>query len=150
MNAVSVSQQVGIVAYGWPAWHEVAAIWSGLVERIPGCSAFLTASWIGVWLEVYGPKVNPTVLLFSANGETIGAVLLANNKRRVAMVPVRRVSLNASGEAGSDTTYCEFNNLLCVPGWERQLAQSLQQYILSMLIFLLVDFSSSPHKHPTK
>jgi CelD/BcsL family acetyltransferase involved in cellulose biosynthesis len=39
------------------------------------------------------------------------------------------MSLNASGESSSDTTYIEFNDLLCRAGWENKVAEALAEHI---------------------
>jgi CelD/BcsL family acetyltransferase involved in cellulose biosynthesis len=47
------------------------------------------------------------------------------HSRHRGLVPLRRIFLNAAGENPRDTTYIEFNSLLCEAGWEEAVAGKL-------------------------
>ena len=55
--------------------------------------------------------------------------MVSNGNSRSAMIPVQRITLNATGELPQDTTYSEFNDLLCVQGWESEVTLALAKYL---------------------
>lgn len=113
------------------AWPGLAAVWRELAGTSPHSSFFLTEAWVETWLETFGSHLDVSILLFRTGAETVGACLLAEGTCKRAMIPVRRISLNASGEPAADTTYIEFNNLLCAGGWEEAVSTALAEYLIS-------------------
>jgi CelD/BcsL family acetyltransferase involved in cellulose biosynthesis len=109
----------------WNEWPRLARVWSELAEVSPHYSFFLSAAWVETWLGIFGPALHVSLALFEEAGEAVGVCLLAESRVRRALIPIRRICLNASGEAADDTTYIEFNGLLCRAGWERKIAESL-------------------------
>lgn len=130
MGAAALARELAINVYGRSAWPSVAPVWSELAAASPNCSAFLTEAWIGTWLEIYGPDLDPSILVFESAGQPVGACLLVRSRRSRALLPVDRISLNASGEAAADTTYVEFNDLLCRDGWETPVAEAAARHLL--------------------
>jgi hypothetical protein len=130
MTVTALDRALHIVHHKWSAWPQVAPIWSELVKACPHCSVFLTESWIVTWLENFGPQLNPSILVFESGGQTVGACLLVTDKWNLAVFPVKRISLNASGESAADTTYSEFNDLLCRRGWDRPVAKALFEHLM--------------------
>jgi CelD/BcsL family acetyltransferase involved in cellulose biosynthesis len=109
-------------AANWPA---VAPLWSELVAASRGCSIFLTREWIETWLEVYGDTMDVSIAVFRSERDPAGACLLARSTRSPAMIPLRRISLNAAGERASASTYIEYNDLLARSGCEEAVAERL-------------------------
>lgn len=70
--------------------------------------------------------------MFESEGSAVGTCLVVSTLYRRALFPIRRVSLNAAGEPVKDTTYVEFNNLLCQPGWEGPIATALVDHLFSL------------------
>lgn len=114
--------------YPATAWNRVAGTWSWLLLSAGQHSFFLSPRWIETWLEVFGSRLEASIALFEYEGNPVGACVLAGSRRRYGLLPLRRISLNASGENPADTTYIEFNNLLCGPGWEGPVAARLAEY----------------------
>jgi hypothetical protein len=83
-------------------------------------------------MSVFGKLLRPSILVFLSGGEVQGVCLLVQTRVRRAIVTVRRISLNATGEDACDTTYPEHNDLLCRPGAERPMARALAQYLRSL------------------
>ena len=129
MRLALIERKVNTAAYSWSQWRSLSGTWSALASECPECSIFLTANWIETWLEVYGPHLNPSLLLFQSGEQTVGACLVSKGNSRSAMIPVQRISLNATGEPPQDTTYSEFNDVLCLEGWEREVALALAEYL---------------------
>lgn len=103
--------------------------WTTLANQCSQCSLFLTSNWLETWLEVFGPQLNPSLLLFQSENQPVGACLVSKGSSRSAMIPVQRISLNATGESPQDATYSEFNDILCLEGWESEVAVALAEYL---------------------
>jgi CelD/BcsL family acetyltransferase involved in cellulose biosynthesis len=117
--------------YSAAQWPRVAAQWSRLFRADSRYSFFLSEAWVEVWIQVFAAKLDISIVLFEDADEPVGVCLLVKTKPRHAMIPLRRISLNAAGEDSADTTYIEFNNLLCRPGWEESIAPNLAEYVNS-------------------
>ena len=110
-------------------WPMIAPIWSELVAASRDCSIFLTREWIETWIEVYGESLDVSIVLFRSGGDPAGACLLARSTRKPAMIPLRRISLNAAGERHSASTYIEYNDLLARSGCEGAVAERLAELL---------------------
>jgi hypothetical protein len=115
--------------YSWRDWPEIAPVWAALFD--PDCfSIFVSDRWVATWMEVFGPSVQPSILLFADGKDVQGACLLVHSKRTFGPVMIRRVSLNTSGEAVSEATYPEFNDILCRRGARDAVVKSLAGYLV--------------------
>ncbi|HYZ85190.1 MAG TPA: GNAT family N-acetyltransferase [Bryobacteraceae bacterium] len=85
--------------------------------------------WTTVWLETFGAELSPRILIFEANGRAVGACVLSKSNVGLKLLPIRRLSLNAAGESMLDTTYIEFNDLLCAPGWNDPICLAIASYL---------------------
>lgn len=121
---------VRMVVYPAAAWPRVAPAWPELVRASRQCSVFLTEAWVQTWIEVFAPLLDVSVAVFESADGPVGACLLVKSTSRRAMIPLRRVSLNAAGEPAADTTYIEFNDLLCRAGWEEAVAGRLAGFLI--------------------
>ncbi len=92
-------------------WSRVAPIWTKLAETSQS-SIFMSPLWVETWLETFGDLVKASVVTFRSGGLDVGACLLAESHRSWKR-PLRRISLNASGEPDEHTLYVEYNSLLC-------------------------------------
>lgn len=61
----------------------------------------------------------------------MGCCLLVFRRKYRGPIPITRVYLNAAGENESDSPCIEYNDLLCLHGWEEAIAVSLKNYLLS-------------------
>jgi CelD/BcsL family acetyltransferase involved in cellulose biosynthesis len=110
----------------WEQWATAAREWTELVDGSPYASFFHSAGWIATWIEVYGPQLKPEILLLRAGARTVAACLLVFRTQRRGPIALRRVYLNACGEDEYEETSLEFNDLLCLPGYEEAAAQALR------------------------
>jgi hypothetical protein len=116
-------------SYPYTEWRTVSQTWVLLAEQSSQTTYFLTPDWVDTWLEVYGARLSPELVVFSAGEMPVGACLLVRRTEWVAGFPVRRIYLNTAGE-GEDSSAClEFNLLLALDGWERAVALSLARHI---------------------
>ena len=106
-------------------WPAVAPVWKGLSERTAEATFFISPDWVETWLEAFAPRLRVEILLFHGAGEAVGACLLVRRTVRKGPFPVRTVYLNTAGEDPADTTWVEFNDLLCLAGWEEAVASAL-------------------------
>lgn len=113
-------------------WPRIRPAWCELAAASQDSSFFLSPAWVETWLEVFGARLNTTILVFEDKAGPVGACLLVRANRRFGIIPLERLSLNASGEDDADTTYIEFNHVLSRPGWERGAAAALAEYVSSL------------------
>lgn len=113
------------LASEWPA---VSAYWRELVEAADA-SFFLSEPWIETWLEVFGAEVDTRFLIFENGSTVVGIAMLTASRRGLLVLPIRRLSLNATGEGPADTTYLEYNTLLCRPGYEAEVIEGLLSHL---------------------
>jgi CelD/BcsL family acetyltransferase involved in cellulose biosynthesis len=112
----------------WSDWPAIAPVWSRLVARASRSSFFLTEPWIGAWIETFGPHLKPSILLLESAGEPVGACILSLTTPKLLRIPVRGLALNATGETSEHTIYSEYNDLVCVEGYENLLAQAVRSH----------------------
>jgi CelD/BcsL family acetyltransferase involved in cellulose biosynthesis len=123
---------VTILDRSWTQWPEVAPDWSALVLASPYLSAFLTSAWVEAWLSVFGDSLAPRVLVFrstSAPQTTVGACVLVARAERRGPFSLRQVHFHTAGEDEADETVPEHNAVLCLEGWEREVAAALRGYL---------------------
>ncbi|HLH37711.1 MAG TPA: GNAT family N-acetyltransferase [Bryobacteraceae bacterium] len=108
------------------AWPELRALWSELAAPR---SIFLSAEWIGTWLEIFGESLRPRLVTFEAAGEPVGVCMITKARPNAAYRIVRRLSINGCGEPTGDTVYSERNDLVCRAGWELPVAASLAHFL---------------------
>lgn len=110
-------------------WAAVEAQWAELCKLSPYSSYFLGADWIGSWIEAYRSRLDIEILRFSDGARVVGACLLVWRKQRRGPVRIRRVYLNASGEDEWEEARTEFNDILCLAGWEEAVAASVRRHL---------------------
>lgn len=115
--------------YSYSDWAQVQSVWSELVETSPYASFFLTREWVESWLEFYGDLLKPHILVFHGEGNAVGACLLVERTIFTGPFPVRCVFINTSGEDQIEETCADFNNLLCLKGWEEAVAAALKVHL---------------------
>ncbi len=110
-------------------WPRLAPVWRELVQLCPEASYFLETAWIETWLSIFGAVLDVSIAVFHSGVDPVAICLLVKSTRRMGGVPWRRISLNASGEPSCDTTYVEYNTLLCREGWETVVAGKIADYL---------------------
>ena len=122
-----------VQSHPWTEWPRWSAVWSQVHEAASEASFFLTLDWVETWLEVFGPALQPRILVFSegdpAAPRVVGICLLSIQGHKVGPLSERRVHLNASGEAEADEVCSEDNALMCLPGAEDAVASALSAYL---------------------
>jgi Acetyltransferase (GNAT) domain len=119
-------QALSCVTYRASEWPRLAPAWAELALASQS-SFFLSEPWVGTWLDVFGAGMGVAVHFFENADGPVGACLLPDSGHMRSLNPLRRISLNASGEEDWGSTYIEFNNLLCRPGWEKPVAAKLAE-----------------------
>lgn len=127
-------------------WPGIAPVWEELFQRSRSNSIFLSRGWTEAWLETFGRALNVSVLVFEALEGPAGVCLAVGSRALRAMIPMRRLSLNASGEDYRETTYIEYNGVLSPPGWEEAIATKLAEHVIGQQWdeFTLDGFPSGP------
>jgi CelD/BcsL family acetyltransferase involved in cellulose biosynthesis len=109
-------------------WHAIAPEWRVLTEESPYSNFCLTAEWVEAWLTVFGTILNPDILLFKSGNTLVGAGLSVPTKYNYKFIPVSRTYLNTAGEPEGGP-YIEFNDLLCLAGFEREVAEAFRTHV---------------------
>lgn len=120
---------LSITPYPATAWPGLRDLWSELARASPYATFFLRHEWVESWLETFAPLLTTEILMFRASGEPVAAALLVRRSVRYKLFPLRCVFLNTSGEDPADSPFMEFNNLLCLEGWEAPVAAALREYL---------------------
>jgi len=123
-------RELAVESHDWMRWPEVAPVWSALASACAQPSFFLAPEAVEVWLDVFGPVLSPSIVLFRDDELTVvGAAILVRRTVRKGPFEVRRVYLNTAGEDDADSACIEFNGLVCRPGYEPALARALRAHI---------------------
>lgn len=123
-------RQVAIESRPWTSWPEVSPAWDTLAAVSPYTSFSLTSEWVGSWLEVFGPALQPEILVFrDRSARAVGACLLTFRTERRGPFRVRQAHLNTSGEDESEETCPEHNSVLCHADWEAPVAAALWRHL---------------------
>lgn len=109
--------------------HSLAPVWEQLLGEAAQPSIFLTVPWMETWLATFADAVSPSLVVFRAGQIVAGAAVVVKSAASLAR-PLRRMSLNASGEGAADSTYIEFNSLLARRDWETQASNEFARYVL--------------------
>ena len=123
--------EISVQTLGWRQWSGFAPAWERIHNMCPAASFFLSREWVTCWLATFGEDLNPDLLSFAADGEVVGCCLLVWRTQWVRGIPLRRVFLNCAGENEADSTCLEFNSLLSLPEYERQVAEALVTFLRS-------------------
>ena len=97
-------------------WSALKDVWAMLAGATPGASCFVGPAWVGAWLETFGPRLAPEVILFEYGDRPTGATLLVSRTERKGFLPLRRIYLHTSGEDAADGVGVEYVSLVCEPG----------------------------------
>ena len=111
-------------------WARVADTWAALAHSTRQASFYLDRRWVETWLEVFAAGLDVSAALFENAGQPVAACLLTRSRRVYGLIPLKRISLNAAGEKPADTTYIEFNSLICHAGWEEPVARMLADHLM--------------------
>lgn len=114
--------------FDWRDWDIVKPVWSRLVE-VSRASVFLSPQWTEIWLQIFGELHNAKIIVFENSSAAVGICILSESLTGPSVLPLRRISLNAAGESRSETTYIEFNELLCTPEWRTEVCNALVRHV---------------------
>jgi hypothetical protein len=118
-----------IQCLAWSDWPSVAPQWSWLAAESPRRSFFLSKNWVDTWITVFGPLLQPQILVFSCRQQPVCICLLVRRRSRRGPVPIVQLYLNTAGEDESDGTCVEYNDLVCLPGYEETVVQALLRHL---------------------
>jgi CelD/BcsL family acetyltransferase involved in cellulose biosynthesis len=113
-------------------WPKIEPIWKDIDQASPYSSFYLSPDWTSAWIEIFGERLQPQILVFKSSELSVGACLLVGADERRGPFRVRRLYLNSGGGNPSDRTLMEFNSLLCREGWENSVAAALWQHLRTL------------------
>lgn len=125
----SPDQRLTVSIYESEDWPEVEPVWAELAKSSPYSSFYLSPEWIATWLQIFGRSLAVKLLVFRKQTQNIGVCLLTRSVERRGPFSVHRMNLNTGGEGLADRTLTEFNNLICLPGSETEVARELGRYV---------------------
>jgi hypothetical protein len=111
---------------GVPAW------WEPLLQASAKTSIFLSEAWLKTWLEVYGRDFKGHWVYWEEGGVVVGGCLLVKRTVSKKLVPFSSLYLNATGEAAERTPLAEFNDILCLRGYEEAIAADFLLFLSKM------------------
>jgi CelD/BcsL family acetyltransferase involved in cellulose biosynthesis len=127
--AISSAGAIRLLVYPASAWPRIAPVWRELFQCSASRSVFLSPAWTETWLEHFSRDLGVSILLFERAEAPVAACLIVESRPRRAAIPVRRLSLNASGEDARESTYIEYNDVLCRSGYEQAVGEALADYV---------------------
>lgn len=111
------------------SWPMVRDQWRSVAMQCTHTTTFLSAEVMDVWIQTVGRSLDAQLCLFEADGLTYACTLLVKSKSKVGPVPVTMVHLNCSGEPDEFSLCLEYNDLLCLPGYEEQAVAALLEQL---------------------
>lgn len=110
----SSAGRLDVVPYSADLWSRIGHDWTSLAERRGDASVFLSAPWIEMWIDVFGPRVRPEALIWRDEREQpIAACLVSVRREKRGPFTLRRAYVNATGE---DRVASEHNMVLAATG----------------------------------
>jgi hypothetical protein len=110
-------------ASGPPAW------WSDLFSRAQADSIFLSPQWVATWLDIYGMDFSGKALSWWHDDACIAGVMLLLRPAKLGPFPITLAILNTAGEIDENAPFIEYNDVLCQPGYEEIVLDSLASYL---------------------
>jgi len=126
---LEAAKELSIVSRPAAAWTEVASVWKQLERDSHYATFFVSQGWVESWLTTFAAVMPVEIVIVRAGSVAVAACLVVRRLRRHGPFRVRRLFLNTSGEDPGDSPYIEFNNLLCLAGWEKCVCRALYDYI---------------------
>jgi GNAT acetyltransferase-like protein len=116
-------------SHPWTSWSRWSDAWTEVHAACPNRSFFLSTEWASAWLEVFGSRLRPDIVVVSDDDRggsgVVGLCLLVSRSERVGPFRLRRLYLNTAGEDERDETCVEDNAVLCRSGCEEAVAGAL-------------------------
>jgi CelD/BcsL family acetyltransferase involved in cellulose biosynthesis len=101
------------IAYSPDAWSAVETSWSALTGALGIRSAFMSLPWMRTWWQVFGPELQPQLLIWrDAVRRPVGICVLTQRVRRVGGIPLQTAWLGATAD---EMVQSEHNDLLVMP-----------------------------------
>lgn len=130
MDAGNRKVQASIVPL--TAEHGVPSWWPPLFHASCNRSVFVSDAWMRSWLEVYSQDFSGWWIRWEDDGVTVAGCLLLSRVVWKQSIPLRSLYLNATGEAIERTPLAEFNDILCLPGYDDAVATSFAALLTRM------------------
>jgi CelD/BcsL family acetyltransferase involved in cellulose biosynthesis len=108
-----------------PSMEVLAELWRGL-DRDSAHHFFLTWTWMGTWLRVLPPSIQPILLKAMDEDELVGFATLTLKRAKLrGLLPVRQAWLNATGDPTLDCIMIEHNGFACADARSDEVLQAL-------------------------
>lgn len=115
-----------LVAAGVPLW------WDPLFRACGNRSIFTSGAWIQSWMEVYGDDFDGQWVHWEHDGVVVAGCLLVTRMAGKWLLPMRSLFLNATGETTRRTPFAEYNDILCLSGFEDSIAVDAARVVSAM------------------
>ena len=103
------------------------AAWRELEARSE-LTVFLSWAWIGTWLKLLPPTVEPRLVRATADGRDVGLAVVCDHRVTRRLVRARGCFMNCTGDPDLDEITIEFNGFLAERGFEVAVArQGIEQ-----------------------
>lgn len=124
-DAATLNREV--IAYSRSLWPQLEPTWRALLARAGESSPFLSAQWLGGWVEAFGSAMRPTALVWrDGRGDPAGCALVSAGKASFGPLTLRCAYLNATGMPDVSS---EHNDVLCLPEHREAIVHDLARVI---------------------
>lgn len=132
MEATKPKPVIRAAVCPWASKTVLPDWWGPLFHSSANQSVFLSESWMRSWLEVYAADFKGWWVRWSHDGTTVAGCLLLSRVVWKQFIPLRSLYLNATGEAVARTPLAEFNDILCLSGYEEIVANDFAAMLNTM------------------
>lgn len=127
-EAISVTRHLD----RWRHATDVPSWWGPLWEAASDSSIFLSEDWLRSWLEVYGRDFDGYWVHWRHGGAVVGGCLLVSRVVWLKFIPLRTFFVNATGDARERTPTAEYNDILCLAGFESEVSEDLANLTMEL------------------
>jgi hypothetical protein len=124
-------EQLVVEARDWTEWPVLASTWSLIARQCERPTVFLTTEFVEIWLSIFGEQLAPKVYVFkTAEARPVAVCVVVRRIERQGPFFLRRLYLNTAGEDERDSPCIEYNQLLCLPGYEQATGAALRRHLV--------------------
>lgn len=103
--------------------------WDELLVAAGNGSAFLSRPWLQTWLDVYGPAFQAVWVSFWSGERCVAGFVFQHRRGFAGPFPVRLATLNTAAEDAEESPWIEYNDVLCVAGFEEDVGTACLEVI---------------------
>lgn len=111
---------------GIPQW------WPALFGAAANASPFLSPAFVATWVEVFSAPFSGQWISWHDGDICVAGTVLLSRRSKRGPVPVQLLVIGTGAEDGENTPWVEYHDVLCHPGYEDRVADSLAGVLANM------------------